>query len=273
MKPKGVLVCRPTFFDVIDRKNLFMDPGNKIDRTRALQQWTAAVEAFRKSGLFVSEVAPLQGCEDMVFTANPALTGLDRQGKRRAVASRMRHASRKLEVAPQIERLRSLGYEVVDLPEDVTFEGGGDAVWHLSGKTLFLGIGSRSDVAAAANLERTYSVEVVPLRLSTERFYHLDTALCVLDEDTAIAYPGALDNISYAEITRRFSTIIEVQEAEANRMACNAARAGDNVVVIHCDATATIAALRDHGYDVAAIDTSELMKSGGSVSCMKQYLF
>ncbi|HEV7180310.1 MAG TPA: arginine deiminase-related protein [Candidatus Baltobacteraceae bacterium] len=273
IEPKGVLVCNPAFFDVIDRKNPFMDPEKRIDRARALAQWQDVVGAFAASGLTVHEIEPLPQCEDMVFTANPAFTGFTSDGRLRAVAGRMRYPSRELEVVPQLEALRSLNYDIVTPPQGVQFEGGGDAVWHLGGKMLFLGIGPRSDAGAISLLEHAFGVEVVPLRLQIDRFYHLDTALSVLDKDVAVVYSRAFDADSYAELKRRFRHLVEVADDEANRMACNAARAGGNVVVIDASARATITNLRALGYDALPVDTSEFIKSGGSVYCMKQYLF
>ncbi len=271
--PRGVLVCRPTFFDVVDVKNPFMNARNPVDRGLALRQWQTLRDAFEASGLEIREIEPLPGAEDMVFTANPAFTGLDRAGNRRAVESRMHYASRQSEVAAQIGALRDMGYDIAQLPPGIQFEGGGDAVWHLGGNVIFLGIGPRSDSGAIAVLEKTFEVEVVPLRLKTERFYHLDTAFAMLDDATALVYPDAFDAASYCELSRRCARLIEVGEVEAGRMACNASRAGNNVVIIDSSASGTISELRTRGYDVATVDTSEFVKSGGSVYCMKQYVF
>lgn len=267
-------MCTPAFFEVVDSKNPFMREDNPVDRARALQQWQGVADAFTRSGLAVAVLAPLAACEDMVFTANPAFTGLDVRGERRAVASNMRFASRRPEVAPQIDYLTSIGYaQGARLAPGVAFEGGGDAVWDSSGARVFLGAGPRTDAAAGAVLEQTFGAQIIPLTLSTERFYHLDTALAVLDAETAILYPGAFDDASYATLLQHFPKAIEVDEPEANRMACNAAKGGGNSVIIDSGARDTIAILQARGYDVAAVPTSEFMKSGGSVYCMKQYLF
>lgn len=272
IQPHGVIMCRPTHFEVIDRKNPFMDPANAVDRRAADKQWEAVASAFRACGVPVHEVDAQAGCEDMVFTANPAFAGIAADGSRRAVASRMRFPSRRAEVVPLVQRLRQLGYDIVEIPEDVSFEGGGDAVWHSDGSALFLGIGPRTGMAAAPLLERAFEVEVIPLTLKSERFYHLDTALSVIGE-TAIVHAGAFDADSYTQISNRFSRIIEVDDAEADRMACNAAWAGGRNVIIDAGATVSISRLKDAGYDVLPVDTSEFMKSGGSVYCMKQYVF
>lgn len=251
-----------------------MRPGVPVDAARAQQQWQSVVDAFARSGLAIHELSPLHGCEDMVFTANPAFTGIDSHGVWRSIAGRMRYSSRQREVIAQIEYLSSVGYKTEPpIADSIGFEGGGDAVWDFERRVIYLGVGPRTDATVVPLLEKIYGAEVIPLVLKTERFYHLDTALAIVDGETAILYPGAFDDASVAELRRRFFAAIEVNEAEANRMACNAAKGGGNTVIIEAAAATTIAQLSLRGYRVEAVDTSEFMKSGGSVYCMKQYVF
>lgn len=273
MKPYAILFSRPTFFKVADRKNPFMDPSVPVDRNLAVRQWDAVVQAFTASGLEALFIPALAACEDMVFTANPALTGMDNQGKRVAIASTMKFPSRRHEVAPQVEELRRIGYEIARANSAIAFEGGGDAVWNFERRLLFLGVGPRTSIAMQPLLEHIYGVDVLPLQLISERFYHLDTALCVLNNSTAIAYPNAFYDASWAIIEAHFERIIVVDEDEGSRMACNAAQAGGNTVIIEASAKSTVDHLDRMGYNVVPVDTSEFMKSGGSVYCMKQYIF
>jgi N-dimethylarginine dimethylaminohydrolase len=272
--PTGVLICPPTYFDVIDRKNPFMTMQKPVDRENALRQWQALRETFAATGLHVHEYAPLQGAEDMVFAANPALAGLNRNGDRVALASRMKFPSRRAEVPAITQRLTQLGYAIdTSIPESVRFEGGGDAVWHPGRHILYAGYGWRSDAASHPVLARVFEAEIVPLRLTDERFYHLDTALCALDADTAMFVPEAFDNDGRDALERRFQRLLRIDLDEALSMAANAATGADGSIVIDAAAPTTIALLRGLEYTVRAVDTSEFRKSGGSVYCMKQYLY
>lgn len=272
--PTGVLVCPPTYFDVVDRKNPFMTMESPVDRERAKQQWLALRQMFEATGLQVHEYAPLQGAEDMVFSANPALAGLNRSGDRVAVASNMKFPSRRAEVPAIVERLTQLGYTVdTTIPASVGFEGGGDAVWHPGRHVLYAGYGWRSDAASHPELARVFEAEIVPLRLADERFYHLDTALCAVDSETALVVAEAFDQSGLAELQHRFKRLLRIDLNEALSMAANAASGADGSVVIDCAAEKTIAMLNSLDYTVRAVDTSEFRKSGGSVYCMKQYLF
>ena len=272
--PTGVLVCPPTYFDVVERKNPFMTMDTPVDRKKAQQQWLTLRQTFAATGLQVHEYAPLQGAEDMVFSANPALAGLNRRGDRVAVASRMKFPSRSVEVPAIVERLTQLGYTVdTTIPPSVSFEGGGDAVWHPARHVLYAGYGWRSDATSHSVLERVFEAEIVPLRLTDERFYHLDTALCAVDSDTALIVAEAFDQGGLDELQRRLKRLVRIDLDEALSMAANAALGADGSVIIDGAAQTTIAKLKSLGYAVRAVDTSEFRKSGGSVYCMKQYLY
>ena len=272
--PTGVLVCPPTYFDVVERKNPFMTMDIPVDREKARRQWLTLRQTFEASGLQVHEYAPLPGAEDMVFSANPAFAGRNRSGDRVAVASRMKHPSRRVEVPAVVERLTQLGYAVdATIPPTTCFEGGGDAVWHPGRSVLYAGYGWRSDAASHPVLERVFETEIVPLRLVDERFYHLDTALCAIDSETALIVVEAFDKGGLEELQRRFKRLHRIDLDEALSMAANAATGVDGSVIIDRAAEKTIAMLQSRGYHVRTVDTSEFRKSGGSVYCMKQYLY
>ena len=72
----------------------------------------------------------------------------------------------------------------------------------------------------------------------------------------------------------KFETLIEVEEKDAaESMACNATAFDSRAVVIDQRAQRTIAALSDAGFRPLAVDTGEFMKSGGSVYCLKQWVY
>ena len=64
---------------------------------------------------------------------------------------------------------------------------------------------------------------------------------------------------------------IAVKPEEARRFVCNAIVLRDNVVTT-AECPAAEAALVECGYAVTSVDTSEFIKSGGSVKCMALFL-
>ena len=91
-----------------------------------------------------------------------------------------------------------------------------------------------------------------------------------MNPETALVYSPALTKSGLALIHRIFKQVIEVEEYEAVKlMACNAAAFLGRYVIIQKGAIRTNQRLGDHGFQVVEVETSEFMKSGGSVFCMK----
>lgn len=272
--PRRILMCHPAYFEVKDAKNEFMS-GNigGVDKTKALSQWNDLKNTFEKCGFPVELIEPAADLEDMVFTANQVLPALDRHGKPLVVLGRMTYESRTHEV-PHFEKwFRDQGYDVVELPgECKRFEGGGDGVWHPDRELLWLGTGSRTEESCCDAIVQLLQIPVVKLKLISQKFYHLDTAFAVLNADSVMIYPPAFDQTGLSLIRNYFQNVIEVSESDANNFACNAL-ALDRYVVLQKGSEATCGALCRLGFVPVQVDTSEFMKSGGSVFCMKQMVY
>lgn len=273
--PAGVLMCKPTDFDVVEVQNPFMaGRAGTVDPDVAMAEWKALCGAFSGSGLDVLEVEPLSGREDMVFTANPVLLGLDAAGAPICVPGRMRFPSRQPETAALVAWARSAGVRVVDVDfGGAVFEGGGDALWHPSRRLLWGGYGARTDRRAYDALAQALEVPILALRLVDPTFYHLDTCLCLLDERTCLYYPKAFDLDGLALLRAVFERTIEVDADDARSFACNAAALPNGVVVIDRRSVRVATELERLGYRVVKVDTGEFLKSGGSVYCMKSFVF
>src|SRR5690606_8348019 len=139
-----------------------------------------------------------EGLPDMVYTANGGFT-LDGV----AYIPRFRFVQRQGEEELFAAWFLDHGFEV-RRPE-TTNEGEGDFL--LAGDVILAGRGFRSSEGSHAELAAVFGREVVSLTLVDPRFYHLDTALTVLDpvaaegETATIAYlPSAFDDASRAEL-------------------------------------------------------------------------
>jgi N-dimethylarginine dimethylaminohydrolase len=112
----------------------------------------------------------------------------------------------------------------------------------------------------------TFGLPVHPIRLVDPRFYHLDTAMCVLDERTAAYYPAAFDDAGRATLAALFSQLIEATDADAAVLGLNAVSDGRHVVLPE-QATDLAARLAEHGFEPIGVDLSELRKAGGGPKC------
>ncbi len=272
--PRAVLVCPPDCFDVVDVKNPFMEgQQGHVDYALAKRQWLEVMRAFEQIGVEVRELPPAPGCEDMVFCANPIFAGLDSDDQRVCVLSHMRFPSRQPEVAAHARWYRENGYRVVEIPGGL-FEGSGDALWHPGRRLIWGGYGHRTNREVYTRISRVFDTPVLTLELKTEMFYHLDTCFCPVDERTVLVYPPALTAEGFEMVRDVFPRVIEVEHQEAiQAMACNAAAFLGKYVVIPRGAPIAVRKLRELGFQVVEVDTSEFLKSGGSVFCMKMYLF
>jgi N-dimethylarginine dimethylaminohydrolase len=109
--------------------------------------------------------------------------------------------------------------------------------------------------------------------LTRPGFYHLDTCLAPLDEERALVVTEAFEDRGLELLARTFPKLLAVPPAEASeRLACNAHCPDGRNVIIDAGAQETIRLLRGEGFRVLPVDTSEFLKSGGSVFCLKMML-
>jgi N-dimethylarginine dimethylaminohydrolase len=181
----------------------------------------------------------------------------------KVLGARFRHPQRTSEADAYMDWLRDCGYTEVRTPDHVN-EGEGDILF--TGRTLLAGHGFRSDQAVAAELADLFGLPVVSLRLVDPRYYHLDTALCVLDADTAMYYPAAFDDAGRAAIAEQFTELIEAKDEDAEVLGVNAVSDGLHVV-LPAQASGLATQLSEHGFEPVGVDMSELLKGGGGPKC------
>jgi N-dimethylarginine dimethylaminohydrolase len=252
------LMCPPEYFTVTYAINPWMRPDQPTDPALALRQWAQLRDVYVGLGHDVRIIEPVPGLPDMVFAANGAtVVG----GK--VLGARFRYPQRAEEADAYLDWFRQSGYEDLLEPEYVN-EGEGDILF--TGKALLAGHGFRSDEAAAIDAGRVFGLPVVSLRLVDQRYYHLDTALCVLDEDTAMYYPAAFDDAGRAVLADLFAELIEAKDEDAEVLGLNAVSDGRHVVLPYA-ARGLAAQLTEHGYQPIGVDMSELLKGGGGPKC------
>ncbi|MBO3736425.1 dimethylargininase [Actinoplanes flavus] len=251
------LMCRPTHFAVTYRINPWMDPTAPYDNALAISQWENLRQTFLGLGHTVDLIDPLPGLPDMVFAANGA-TVVDG----RALGVQFRDAERADEAPAYAAWFRENGFDVFE-PKH-TNEGEGDIL--LAGDVLLAGTGFRTSHASHAETQEFLQRPVITLQLVDPAYYHLDTALCVLDE-TNIAYlPQAFSAGSQAVLRQLFPNAIIATPEDAAVLGLNAVSDGETVVLAE-QATHLADALRAAGYRTIGVDMSELRKAGGGPKC------
>ena len=255
---RSYLMCPPEHFAVTYAINPWMRPDQPADAATAMRQWARLRQVYLELGHQVRTIEPVPGLPDMVFAANGATVVGGR-----VLGVRFRFPQRAGEAGAYLAWFRDRGYPDVRAARYVN-EGEGDVLF--TGRALLAGYGFRSDQAAAAELAGVFGLPVVSLRLVDPRFYHLDTALCVLDADTAMYYPAAFDDAGRAAIAAQFAELIEAKDEDAEVLGLNAVSDGRHVV-LPVQARNLTAQLRERGFEPVGVDTSELLKGGGGPKC------
>jgi len=255
--PRRYLMCPPTHFAVEYAINPWMLPGVAVDRARALAQWDVLRRTYLDLGHRVDLLTPVPGLPDMVYAANGA-TVVDGT----VLAARFRHPQRAREAVAYATWFRRAGARVVE-PEFVN-EGEGDLL--VAGDLILAGHGFRTDPRAHAEAARVLGREVVPLELVDPRYYHLDTAVAVLDATTIAWLPEAFTPASRRVVAERFPDAVVADPADAAVLGLNAVSDGRHVV-LPVRATRLAAAVAERGFVPVPVDLSELLKGGGGPKC------
>ena len=256
------LMCPPDHFEVSYAINPWMDLTCPVDRDLAAAQWDQLRRTYESLGHRVDVIEALPGLPDMVFAANG---GLVVEG--RALGARFTHPERQAEGPAYVRWLA--GSDLAPVTEAVhVSEGEGDFL--VLQDLVLAGTGFRTAPGAHAEVQELFGLPVVSLQLVDPHYYHLDTALAVLDDrpgtrDIAY-YPGAFSEGSRRVLERLFPDAVLASAQDAAVLGLNAVSDGRHVVLASA-ATGLADQLRERGYGPVGVDLSELRKAGGSAKC------
>jgi N-dimethylarginine dimethylaminohydrolase len=265
---RTILMCRPDYFTVSYRINPWMHPEDPTDTSLAVKQWEVLYKTYIDLGFDVQLIDPIEGLPDMVYAANGGfvLDGI-------AYGASFTYPERQPEGPAYMDWFRANGYDV-RVPKNIN-EGEGDFL--LVGDALLAGQGFRSASNSHQELSEIFGREVVSLNLINPSFYHLDTAVAVLDPEGGpstssgtganIAYlPSAFDESSLAILRERYPHAVIVNEEDAAVLGLNSYSDGYNVVIAS-RAKDFERQLLERGYNPIGVDLSELLLGGGGVKC------
>jgi dimethylargininase len=228
-------------------------PRVPIDYAIASAQHAQYEEALRSLGCTVRHAPAEHELPDSVFVEDVAIV-LDEI----AILTRPGAESRRPElgtISPILSEFRP----VKAIAARGTLDGGD--VLRL-GRALYVGLSSRTNEDGAAQLARLtsphgYRVECV----ETAACLHLKSAVTALDSSHVLANPDWID----VDIFRRGGIdVVNVDPSEPH--AANVLQVG-RAIIAAASYDRTNAMLRSRGYDVCAVDVSELAKAEAGVTC------
>lgn len=277
-QPSNMLMVTPDHFRIDYAINPYMKDASGqlkvVQHDLALAQWRGLKATFEKIGVRVSELAGCPDLPDMVFAANQSLV-FWRNNEPNVIMSRMQSPQRRAEVGHFEGWYRRHGYRVHHLESpDIFLEGNGDALLDPKHRLIWGGVGPRTNQTAYQEMAMRFDLPVILLPLKCSDFYHLDTCFSILGPDAVAIQRRAFDEDSLKIIAQRFSTVIEIEYEENIKFFagnCHVPKAND--VVLQQGSVKFLADLKRSGFRPHEVDTSEFMKSGGSVFCMKMMVF
>jgi arginine dihydrolase len=258
---KELFLCPPVHLELKYEINPWMDMTQPFSRAKALEQWEALVEIYRKlAPEKVHIVPPKEGLAEVCFLGDSVFT----IGKK-ALYGNFRHPER----APEREHVREMltahGFEGTVVPEAIRYEGSGETMlWR---DTILLGFGQRSNEEVMSLLDSLFGRRVVSFEMVLPEFYHLDTALFPLDEETLVYYPPCFGPIDTATLKGLDCELLAVSEEEAHAFACNSL-VFEGHVLVNREATSFIRTLEKRGWTVIPVEVSEFLKFGGGHKCL-----
>lgn len=257
-----ILMSPPDFFTVDYAINPWMQQGT-VDVELAKRQWENLYNAItQQAGAEVHIMPPAQGLPDLVFTANAAFVHEDT-----AIIAHYKYPERQPEEPHCVKWFGENGYRVVTMPEDMVFEGAGDALkWK---DRVFAGYKTRTDILSHHIITRETGLPVLSMELIDDRFYHIDVCICPLTNDYFMYFPGSFDEYGLRVIEANVpeEKRIAVSAEEACRFACNTVNINDTVI-FNQGSDQLAARLKEKGFNVIQVDLSEFLKAGGSAKCL-----
>lgn len=259
-----ILMCPPDHFTVDYVINPWM-AGHKdsLSVELAMQQWQQLRDVLAEYADIVT-IDPHPDLPDMVFTANAGVVL-----GRKAIASHFMPMERRPEEVIFKKWFRDNDFELLDLDEKIGFEGAGDCLFDRGGPWLWTGYGFRTEIEAHPKIQDFFDIELVSIRLTDERFYHIDTCFCPLSDGFLMYHPPAFDYESRISIESRIPPHkrIVVDTLDAGQFACNAINIDDQMF-LHRASEPLKARLLAAGFKVHEIELTEFLKAGGSAKCL-----
>jgi N-dimethylarginine dimethylaminohydrolase len=257
-----ILMCPPDYFDIEYSINPWMNTSIKVDSSKT-DQWNNLKATFTNLNHEVKLIEPVDGLPDMVYVDAGILY------KNTFIPSNFKYKERQGESIYFAKWFEDNGFEVLTIDPIYNFEGHGDTL--VVGDKIFFGYGFRSSVEAMFEAKKLLpSVEIIPVELTDERFYHLDTCFCPLGDNKALVFKDALSKKAL-DLLESHLELIEIPEDDATKFACNSVVLGKDILIPE-GATATNQKLNDLGYTVHQIPMTEYIKGGGACKCLSMIL-
>ncbi|WP_461180490.1 dimethylarginine dimethylaminohydrolase family protein [Virgibacillus kimchii] len=255
---KKVITVPPLYMQIketINETQRFYIEEN-IDRNKALRQHSHFIQVLKDEGIEVIELPAKKNLPEQIFTRDIGFV----TGSKLFISS-MATPIRSGETAVLKNWLEALQVHYQESPFNIE---GGDVI--IDEDRIWIGQSKRTSPEAIENLTSElpdYTIHTVHLK---SNILHLDCAFNIIDHETAITYPPAIDEDAYKYMCRQFK-VIEVTSEEQFLMGPNVLSIGNKTIISLPENKKLNHKLRTNGFKVKEVPFSEIIKSSGSFRC------
>jgi dimethylargininase len=232
---------------------LIRSKDRRLDATVAVEQHQTYQQQLSKAGYTLLEVPTDDRCPDCVFVEDTAvIIGSV------ALITRPGARSRRPETGPVAVALQS-HMPTVAVTEPGTVDGGDVFI---SGNTVYVGRSQRTNGEGIEQLRRisiAQGFEVVTVGVYDT--LHLKSAVVPVSGDTVVVTPNSVEE-------EELDGLHVIFEDETERFRFSALPLRDGRLLVTENSPRTAAKLESAGYDVVAIDISELQAADGGLTCL-----
>lgn len=190
-----------------------------------------------------------------------------------AVITAMSQWWRRGENYSAIRAYERLGIPIYDMVTAGTFEGGDFNVIE-EGCVLIGCGGARTQEEGARQVAGWFEAEGWEVRLAfiDEYYVHIDLMVVPVAEKLTAVCLACTEPAIVDWLRAKGHDIIDVPFQDTMDLGCNMMSLGGDRVIAPASSTVLIDQLRARGFEVAAVDTAEISKTGGGIHCMAQSL-
>jgi N-dimethylarginine dimethylaminohydrolase len=172
-----------------------------------------------------------------------------------------------------IRAYEKLGIPIYDMVTAGTFEGGDFNVIE-EGCVLIGCGGARTQEEGAKQVAGWFEAEgwEVKIAFIDEYYVHIDLMVVPIAEKLTAVCLACTDPAIVDWLKSKGHEIIDVPFQQTMTLGCNLMSLGNSRVIAPASSTTLVENLRARGFEVAAIETAEISKTGGGIHCMAQAL-
>lgn len=227
-----------------------------IDRPKALMQHRNFIHVLQQEGVEVINLPVKKNLPEQIFTRDIGFV-IGNKLFISSMAKNLRQAE--IEILKSWLEERNMDYTLCFANIE-----GGDIV--IDSNTLWIGNSQRTSSRAIDNLKKKFPEStIITVQLEND-ILHLDCVFNVIDRNTAIIYPPAIDATAYSLMRSRYH-LLEATSDEQFNLGPNVLCIGNKTVISLPENQKLNRKLCAAGFKVKEVDFSEIIKSGGSFRC------